>query len=232
LAGKNQFGKLKILLPGNVEQTKDLACWIAVNVSDHISFFNGELKVHSGLIMGERIPETSEEEQSLGEDRWFAEGHIVEVRPTPKFDDSSFRKIGGEYTINAAVRHYNAAVKATNPVDQFLGLFRVIEDFYGHSSKRKTLAESLKDSMELIELARKKLKIVEGDNPSPFTEDDYFHFVEELVKVRHQCAHLRSHKGFGIPHGDPKVKEEVLPLIEPLRVIVFEAIKVKLERAS
>jgi hypothetical protein len=181
--------------------------------------------------MGERIPESTEEEQLLGEDRWFAEGHLVEVRPPPKFDDLSFRKIGGDPTINAAVRHYNVAVKANNPIDQFLGLFRVIEDFYGNSSKRKTLAESLKDSTELIVLARQKLKIVRRANPRPLTEDDCFHFIEELVKIRHQCAHLRSQKGFGIPHGDPKVKEEVIPLIEPLRIIVFEAIKVRLERA-
>jgi hypothetical protein len=228
--GVNQFCKMQILIHGSVEQTKDLACWVAVNASEYISFFHGELKVHSGLLMAERIPETSEEEEMLGDNRWFAEAHLVEVRPTPTFDGASFNKIAADQTVNAAIRHFNAAVKANNPIDQFLGLFRILEDFY--SPAHKYLKEALKRSSEPLKVACQYITYTENGNTGYLTESDYYQLVDKLVETRHQCAHLKTKEGFGIPHGDLRVDNEVTPLIPPLRRLTFEIIRKRLEKAN
>lgn len=230
--GADQTGKLKVLIPGNTEQTKDLAYWIAINSSEHISFFHGELKIHGGLVTAELIPETPEEEEQLGENRFFAEARLVEVQPAPEFDGSSFQQITGDPIISGALRQYNAALKAENPIDQFLGLFRILESFYGPQLEKQTLAVALKSSAELRDIAQKHLTFSDGATTRQLTEDDYFDLVDKLVQTRHECAHLRAQKGFGIHHGDPKVRKEVMPLIKPLSRLAFETIRTRLQKAS
>jgi hypothetical protein len=224
-----QTGTLKVILPGDMDQTKDLAHWIAVHSSEQVSFSNGELKLLGGLITGEYLPETPEEEKQLGENRYFATVHLVEAVPPDTFDGSSLQNIAGSSAIGVVIRQYNAALKANNPIDKFLGLFRIIEDFYGPKSKKKILAEALKESTELQAIAQQHLKFSEEDNLRELEDGDYFKLVDDLVRIRHNCAHLRTSKGFGIPHGDRRVKDEIEPLIEPLRVLAFEAIHLKMD---
>jgi len=57
---------------------------------------------------------------------------------------------------------------------------------------------------------------------------DYFQLVDKLVKARHECAHLRSQKNFGITHGHPRVNADIEPLIGPLRELAFHAIQDRL----
>lgn len=223
-----QTGTLKIVLPGGMEQTKDLAHWIAIHASEHISFFHGELNLPGGFVGGEHLPETPEEEEQLGENRYFYIVSLVEAVPPNIFDGSSF-----QYKVNSStgsvLKQYNAALKAKNPIDKFLGLFRIVEDFYGPTSKKQTLAEALKESVELLAIARQKLKFVEKDGNRELTKVDCAQLVDNLVRIRHNCAHLRTSKGFGISHGDPRVEAEVEPLIDPLKTLAFETIRIKME---
>jgi len=115
------------------------------------------------------------------------------------------------------VEQFNAAKNAKNPVDQFLGFFKVLEDLYGPASEKVTLATALKNSTELLQITQKHLHLTENGRNKDLTENDFFVLVDKLVKTRHQCAHLRSSKGFGIPHGHPRVTAEVEPLINPVR---------------
>lgn len=70
--------------------------------------------------------------------------------------------------------------------------------------------------------------ITEDDVARRLTKDDFDQLVDKLVKTRHQCAHLRSSKGFGITHGHPRVYTEVEPLINTLRGLAYEAIQMRL----
>lgn len=229
MPGSEQTGKLIIVLSGDVEATKEMAYWIADHASEYISFFNGELKISYGYIAGELLPETPEEEEQLGEHRHFREVRLIQHPPPRVFDGSSFQRMTIDSATNSKLQQFNIALNANNPIDQFLGLFRIIEDFYDASSKAKKLADRLKASSELIGIACKHLKIIENDIPRPLTQDDSFRLIEELVSIRHQCAHLRTSVGFGIPHGDPKVGDKVSPLIGPLRILAFEAIRIRLK---
>lgn len=225
-----QTGKLNIVLTGNQEQTEELALWIAEHASEYISFFNGELNISHGYIAGEYLPETPEEEELLGERRHFRIVHLVQEVPPRTFDGQSFQRMTIDSAVNPKLQQFNAALNANNPIDQFLGLFRIIEDFYDASSTDKKLVNRLKASPELIGIACKYLTITENSISRPLKKDDAFRLIEELVSVRHQCAHLRTSEGFGISHGDPKVREKVAPLISPLRRLAFEAIKIRMNK--
>lgn len=224
-----QTGKLSIVLSGDMEETKDMAYWLADHASEYISFFNGELKTLYGYIAGEYLPDTPEEEEQLGERRHFAIVRLVQDAPPNTFDGASFQRMTIDSTVSPKLQQFNIALGANNPIDQFLGLFRIIEDFYDASSTDRKLANRLKASSELIGIACKYLTITENGISRPLKKSDSYRLIDELVSIRHQCAHLRTSVGFGIAHGDPKVREKVSPLIAPLRRLAFEAIRIRLK---
>lgn len=219
-----QTGKLRIILPGNNKETKKAAFWLAQNAARQITFSQGEMKVIYGLIMGEHLPDTPEEAEQLGDTLFFAEAHLVEVIPTPTFDGSALQRIPN----NPLIEQFNAANQAKNPIDKFLGLFRILEDLYGLTTKKITLAEALKASVELFQISQKHLQFADNGSTRQLTHSDFSQLVDRLVHARHECAHLRSSKGFGITHGDPRVRVEIEPLIGPLGKLAYEAIQVRL----
>jgi len=219
-----QTGSLKIVLPGDNKETRGLAFWLSKQVEQQITFSQGEMKIIYGAIGGEHQPDTAEEAEQLGDEPYFAEIQMVEVPPTPTFDGLSLQKVSGHPLIG----QFNAAKQAKNPIDQFLGFFKVLEDFYGPTSKKVKLATALKTSTELLHLAQAHLTITENSLNKKLTKDEFTHLVEKLVKTRHECAHLRTSEGFGIAHGNSRVATEVKPLMEPLRGLAYEAIKMRL----
>lgn len=77
----DQTGKLKIILPGNNIQTRNLALWLSQYVAQQSMFLEHEMHITYGLIIGEHLPDTSEEAEQLRDAPWFSEAHIVEVEP-------------------------------------------------------------------------------------------------------------------------------------------------------
>lgn len=223
-----QTGKVKIVLPGNKEQTRNLALWFSRRVGQQISFSQGEMKILYGLILGEHLPDTAEEATQLGDTPFFAEAHLVEALPTPAFDGAALGKVSA----HPLIEQFNAANKADNPIDRFLGLFRILEDLYGPTSKTVTLAAALKASNELFLIAKKHIEMTANNKPSELNQNDFNEIVSKLVKTRHQCAHLRSSKGFGITHGDPRARAEVEPLANLLRLLTSDAIQERLRASS
>ena len=90
-----QTGSLKIVLPGDNKQTRDLAFWLAKKVEQQITFSQGDMNVMYGAVMGEHLPDSPEEAEQLGDKPFFAEAHMVEVAPTATFNSSSFQKVTG-----------------------------------------------------------------------------------------------------------------------------------------
>jgi hypothetical protein len=117
-------------------------------------------------------------------------------------------------------------VRAPNPIDRFLGFFKILEDLYGPTKKKGNLAKALKASDELFRIAQKQIHIQENTRTT-LRPEDFVRLVNKFVKTRHECAHLRSKKGFGITHGDPRVRKEVEPLANMVREVAYEAIKLR-----
>jgi hypothetical protein len=220
-----QTGTLKITIPGDMDKTRTLAFCLARHAADSITFSAGELKLLGGLITGEYVPDTPDEESMLGNNRFFGEAHLVEHTPPPTFDGSSILDVSSNSATRIFVIQYNAAIKAKNPIDKFLGLFKIIEDFYGPKVKGKYLRDALKESDELLAIATAHLSYRSKEPSRPITKEDFDKFLDKLVDTRHNCAHLKTSVGFGISHGDPRVGSEVEPLNEPLSTLAYEAIR-------
>ncbi len=73
-----QTGQLTVTLPGNKEQTKSLAFWLAGYVAQQITITQGQMEVLYKLITGEHLPDTLEEAEQLGETPFFAETNLAE----------------------------------------------------------------------------------------------------------------------------------------------------------
>jgi len=218
-----QTGKMKITLPGNNESTKDFAIWLAENAAQQVTFSQGRMKISYCLIMGEHLADTVEETEKLGENRFFAEAHLVQVKPPPTFNADALQKVAS----SPLIQQFTAADSAKNPIDKFLGLFKVLEDLYGPTEKKTTIAEALKGSDELFRTTQQHIYLIREEDREPLTRDAFSRLVDTLVKTRHQCAHLRSKTGFGISHGDPRVKKEVEPLANMIRNVAYEAIQLR-----
>jgi len=218
-----QIGQIYIPLPGNKEQTKPMAIFLARYVAEQISFSQGKLKILGGLIMGEHLPENDEEAKSLGDSPYFAEMQLIEIPLASTFSGNKLSKVSGNL---ALIEQFNKANEAKSSIDKFLGLFKVLEGFYGPTTKKVTTAASLKASIELKNLALNHLQKNENGKSRKFTGADFIVLVDDLVKTRHKCAHLKP-DGFGITYGHPDVVRKVEPLILALQILSYEAIQLR-----
>jgi hypothetical protein len=216
-----QTGKLKITLPGNNEQTRNLAFWLAEKVAHQVTFAQGKVKINYGMVLGEHLPDTPEDESQINDTPFFGNVQLIEVLPTPTFDGSSIKAVSS----NPLIQQFNDADHAKNPIDRYMGLFKILEDLYGPTSGKITLADALKSSRQLGGFAQQHLHMSENEKDRALNQTDYFQLVDKLVKARHECAHLRSQKNFGVTHGHPRVSAEIEPLIGPLRELAYYAIQ-------
>lgn len=215
-----QRGKINIFLPGNNEQTKDLAYSLAISMAEHISFSQGRIKLDGSFISNELLPETPEEEAEVGENRFSWTTQVREVRDKVPFDSAAIQKL----TNNPLVKQFNEANDAKSPVDRFIGLFKILEDLYGGRPVRALF----KSSAELKQLALQHLEIEEGGATRHISQAEFEKLVDDLVNTRNECAHLRRSTGFGITHGDARVQSDVVPLLVPLEILAYEAIQKRL----
>lgn len=219
-ASCHQTGELKITLPGPQEQTEGLAYWLGRRIVQQISFTQqAEMRIHYGLVGGELVPETPEEIAELGENRYFAKVQLVEAPPVPEFDGDRLSNLSN----NPLVIQFNVADRAENAIDRFLGLFKILEDRYGPNKPNVKLADALRSSKELFDLASTLLVVDNktGVETKLSEKKEYDDLVVKLVKMRHECAHLLSGKKFGVPYGDSRVKTEVEPLLPALSALAF-----------
>jgi hypothetical protein len=230
----NQRGEIHILLPGNNEQTKDLAYSLADSLTQHITFSLGKIVINWSFVSNELIGETPEEIAELGENRFSWTMSVVEVPDKTSFSEFSLQKL----TNNKYIKQFNEANNANNPIDRFIGLFKILEDLYGltplkpafikptkKKGKKQDLKPSLKSSDELNQIALQNIKIENNGKIRPINQAEFEKLVDDLVDTRHECAHLRSSTGFGITYGDARIKSEVEPLLVALETLAFEAVQ-------
>lgn len=212
-----QTGKLQLELPGRAEETEAFARWFIVRIAEHLAFKYGPLKAHGSLITGEHLPETEQEAEELGEERFFARAHLVEVvDPPPTFDGATMTSISTNPQTCRYMRQFNRAIEASNPADRFLGLVRILED-HASSSKHGSLVAALENCRELYDIAYERVPIWTGGFPRKPTREEVNELYGDFARVRDHCAHLRTEQGLGIAHGDPQIGTQVEPLVEPLQ---------------
>lgn len=219
--GIRQLGMINIFLPGTGEETEDLAYSLALSLAEQITFSQGKIKLDGSFISNELLPETPEEEAEVGENRFSWNVQLRKVPDQIAFDAASIQMV----TNDPLVKQFNDARDAKSAIDQFIGLFKILEDLYGG----RPLKSSLKRSAELNEIALHYVEVEEAGAVRQITQPEFEKLVDDLVDVRNQCAH-RTPDGFGLRHGDARVQTEVKPLLESLEKLAYEAVQRRISR--
>ncbi|OWV29964.1 methylamine utilization protein MauJ [Halomonas campaniensis] len=205
--GVEQVGTLYITLGYGVEEAKPMAHWIAQYMTQQISFQSGRFKINYGLVTCKRIAETEEEEKEFGDKLYSVELHLEEVIPTPAFDSEQFQENALKPIDMRLLAQFNDAAADESPIKRFLGFFRILESLFSGSKK-----EPLKAAFKKSEKLRRNFEKL-------FPDGKFEAFVDEVVDVRHRCAHLKLDKSFGYAPIDPKIDEEVRPYLGALEAL-------------
>lgn len=216
-----QTGIMYITIPFTYEEGREVVKGIAYLLSERISFDFGKMKINTGMILCERLPETPEEVEQVGDAPFAAEMNLEEVVSPPTFDA---KKLSDQSAVNMDTRlvaQHNAAREHKNPIERFLGFFKIIETLYGPHSDKIKLKEALLNNGDLFVLFRKTFKFETQED----YKREYTRFIEKIVKGRHRCAHMRLKKDFGYWSNDPRVKTEIEPFIGALEALTYYAIR-------
>ena len=234
-----QRGQISLILPGR-QETKGLAYSVVDQVANNISFSQGKFKVFWSFLINELLPETPEEIEEAGDSPFCISMRIQEVEDEKDFDSSLTKLVSDPLIIQ-----FNTADNAEHPIDRFIGFFKILEDLYGitplkpnfikptkkgKKNNKQDLKPSLKSSDELIQIALDNIEIDENGVLRPILQAEIENLIDKLVDMRHQCAHLKSSKNFGITYGDFRVQTEVKPLLEPLRTLAFESVQKRISK--
>jgi hypothetical protein len=216
-----QTGTMNITVPCNYEEGKDVVKALAYLLSERISFDFGELKLLTGMILCERLPETSEERELVGYAPFAVEMSMVEVVTPPKFDAEQLIAQSATAMDTRLVSQHNAAKRTPNSIEKFLGFFKIIETLFIPYDKRKPLQDALLSNKDFYKLFTNVLR---HDSPEQ-QEKEYKKFVTQIVNGRHRCAHMKLKKDFGYWATDPRVKDEIEPHLHVLEVLTYYAIR-------
>lgn len=216
-----QTGSIYITIPYNFDTGKELINAFAFLLTQKISFDFGEMKVHTGMIMCEHLPETPEEKEQLGDRPYSAIVNLVEVVDPPKFDPKIFAERSNRAMDLKLVAQYNESRRSQNQIEKFLGFFKILESQFPPQNKKQTLQQSLETNDRLFKIYSKTFEF----DSEQHAENAFKEFVKAIVHVRHRCAHLKTYKNYGYLPADPKTKQEIEPLLTRLEILTYETIR-------
>jgi len=214
--GVMQTGKMLITLPFNVDEARPIAMFLSEYVRERIAFDSGDFTINYGVVYAERIPETPEEVNEVGDTPHaaFMQFEEVDMSDVPSFNSSAFKESSSKPTDVRLMSQFNAASKESSIISQFLGYYKILESMYSSPKTHISLRRALTDSTELEGVFKKTLSGGTFEN-----------FVNETVDIRDECAHLRMEQGFGYSPLDTEIKDQVEPYIEPLKELTYNCIR-------
>ena len=218
-----QTGKVTITLPLDVEEAKSYAYSLSSVLAQQVAFnHRGEFKVVYGLVTGERLPENDDEARAVGDTPYFGEARLVEVDDSVEvFDGASMTTLKG----NPLLQQFNVAVRDENPIDRYLGLFKILEGVYAPRGIPPSLAAQMKASNVLFEIAKRRVTAVSGPATDAEKKAEFDTLVARMVDARNQCAHLRTEADFGFTHGSQRAARALEPLVQIVTVLAQESIR-------
>ncbi len=216
-----QTGIMNIMIPYNYEQGREIVKGIAYLLAQRISFDFGEMKLNTGMIMCERLPETPEEKELVGDAPFAVEMHLEEVVPPPSFDAKKLSDQSAITMDTRLVAQHNSARKNPNPIEKFLGFFKIIETLFVPHDKKEPLQDALMANRNFYDVFTKVLRY---DSPELYQEE-YKKFITRIVSGRHRCAHMRLKKNFGYWARDQRLKDEIEPYLDVLEALTYYAIR-------
>jgi hypothetical protein len=196
-----QIGSLYILIPFPPDETtKRVAYALAHMIAQRITFEAGSFRINYGLVTCERILETPEEMEQVGEKRFCIHMQLIEDIGTPAFESSAFSRSVSQAVDPALMAQFNETKLDESPIRKFLGFFKVLESRYHKAADRTPLKVGFKASTKLCRHFKQLMP-----------EGNFDSFIDTMVEVRNRCAHLKLENGFGYVPNDPNVEKEVRP---------------------
>jgi hypothetical protein len=203
-------GELYITLPGDPDDSVFMARTLSHGLAEHLSFFYEDFKIAGGMESAERIPEDDEEAKIIGEDKYWARVQIEEVPPPIPFDRRILSLFPYSREFQRIIEQYNSAKKSKNPIDHFLGMFKVMESQF-HIGKKKA-RDALLNNKDFCQFVLKNIRRKrETGGRTAIRDHELRNFVNILINIRDRCAHLKEQNDFGYAPYDAEVFEEVKP---------------------
>ncbi len=213
-------GTVAISIPFDVNKGTPIAHRIAYDFGQRIAFELGDFQISWALLVCERIPETDEEKEEIGE----LTHNILQIslQTVPEkllFDPSSINGLQLPRYNQILLRLFNDAELKTDIVDKYLTRFKILETEFVDNNSRVPTKQQLKDSLVLSN-AFYSIALSHSKNRVSFEK-----LIDKLVDARGKCAHLKKYK-YGFLPGDQRLKELEITEIE-LRELSRALIKEK-----
>ncbi len=212
-------GWLYLTLNGTPEKVNEFASYIASCLESHIRYFYGNFKINYGLVTAEYIPENEEELKQVNDtNNHWATLNFEGVPSVRQFEHDVIKAFPLSLKIQRKLQQINAAADANNLVDKYLGFFKIIETTYFEGNKKAR--ENLNSSEEFKRLVMLNLKQKDSEGKyRPMTDNDIDEFVNKLIFLRDNCAHLKEKNSFGFAPNDSTVFKELKPYCQTIEYI-------------
>ena len=221
-----QTGILFITIPYNYEEGREVINTFLYLLTQMISFDFGEIRVNGGMIMCERLPETPEEREQVGDAPYAVAINFVEAPTTRKFDPKKFTDRSNLALDIRLVAQHNESRKSQNEIEKFLGFFKILESQFPPQHKKQSLQQCLETNNKLYMVYAKAFKFASEEKAAISFKE----FIKSIVHARHRCAHLKIDKNFGYLPADPKIKEEIVSFLLQLEILTYETIQANVYR--
>lgn len=194
-------GTIGVSIPFEVEEGTPIAHRIVYDFAQRMAFEFGDFQISWALLVCERIPETENEKEEVGElTHHILEIRLVTVPEKQSFDPSSVDGIKLQSYNPVLMRLFNDAEQKTDLVDRYLTRFKILETEFIDNNLKTPAKLQLKSAQKLyavfLSIATPKAKNVEI----------YEALIDDLVEARNNCAHLKKYK-YGYLPGDNRLKE-------------------------
>lgn len=205
-------GKVLMRIPGTPEDTEAIAYSAVHQLTERMAFPHGDIQVLGGLVVATKLPETDQEAEEIGDKRHVVRLSFEEFRGHPPVDGARLSGPALSAETSSLLRQFNSAKGLDNPVDRYVGLFKVLEKAFA-SKRGVSLLKDLQASDSFFALGAEVLHR-SSDPEAPLERRDFDDLLAKLVRIRDNCAHLRGKTGYA--PGDPAVSREVEPYADLL----------------
>lgn len=199
-------GTVAISIPFDIKKGTPIAHQIAYEFGQRMAFEFGDFQIGWALLFCERIPETEQEKEEIGE----LTHHILQIalQTVPEkqtFNPDELNRFELPRYNQILLKLFNDAELKTDIIDKYLTRFKILEAEFIDNNSRVSAKEQLKGSITLKQV----FYSVATSNSN--TDAAFASLIDSFVDVRGKCAHLKKYK-YGYLPGDQGLNE--LELLE------------------
>jgi hypothetical protein len=194
-------GILIISIPFSIKEGTPIAHCIANDFVQKMAFEFGDFQINWAVLACERIPETDEEIEEVGELTHHILRIALEIVPEKQIFNPELINGSGLPDYNPVLlRLFNNAESKKDIIDKYLTRFKIIETEFIDNSSREPAKKQLRNSAKLYNLFKSSV-------PSELANRQFFeNLIDSLVDARGKCAHLKKYN-YGYLPDDQRLND-------------------------